>query len=81
MKYNLTIWNILIGLYLPYVIFTLVRGGGDPGRYIGAAYALPVLIIGALIDLLAQQVIPNRRLLAILEIVSLVAIVIINKLP
>jgi cytochrome c biogenesis protein CcdA len=49
--------------------------------YIGAAYALPVLIIGALIDLLAQQVIPNRRLLAIMEIVSLAAIVIINKLP
>ena len=49
--------------------------------YIGTAYALPVLIIGALINLVGQQVIPNRRLLAILEIVSLAAKVIINKLP
>lgn len=34
-----------------------------------------------LIDLIAQQISKNRRLLAIVEIVSLAAIISINKLP
>lgn len=81
MKYNFTVWNIIIALLIPCVVYILIRRNADPGTIMGAAYLIPVLIIGGLIDLVLQFAIKNRKTLAIVEIITLVTIIIINKMP
>lgn len=81
MKYKFTIWNVIIALLIPYIIIILVKKDADPNTALGAAYLIPIIIVGALIDLLLQMLIKSRKVLAIIELVSLVTIMIINQLP
>jgi hypothetical protein len=81
MKYKLTVWNVIIVFLIPFITFTLLSKDADPNTVIAAAYLIPILIIGALIDLVLQILIKNRKTLAIVEIVSLTAIIVIGALP
>ena len=81
MKYNFTVWNTIIALLIPVVAYILIRQDADPNTIMGAGYLAAILIAGAAIDLVLQILIRNRKRLAIVEIVSLLMIIIINKLP
>jgi hypothetical protein len=81
MKYRLTVWNTIIVLLIPYIGYVLITEDASPTDIVGAAYMIPIVILGAVIDFIFQVGIKNRIVLAIVEIVSLVAIVIINNLP
>jgi hypothetical protein len=81
MKYKFTVWNVIIALLIPFVVVILIKKDTNPNTVLGAAYLIPVLVVGAVIDLLLQVLIKNRKVLAIVELVSLVTIIIINQLP
>jgi len=80
MRYRFTVWNVIIAIVVPYVIVIMLRSS-DANQYLGAAYSIPFLLAGLIIDLVLQYAIKNRKTLAIVEIVSLAAILIINQLP
>ena len=81
MKYRFSVWNIIIALLLFYVVYIFVKPAANPTTVMGVAYLIPVLIAGAIIDLILQMVIKNRRLLALVETISLIIIVVINQMP
>ena len=81
MKYQLTVWNGIIVALIPIVVVILIKKDTDPNTTLGAAYLIPILLAGAVIDLILQLFIRNRKILAIVEIVCLAAIIIINQLP
>lgn len=71
----------MIALFIPYVVYVLIRHDADPGTIMGAAYLIPILIAGAAIDLVLQKLVKNRKRLAMVEIISLLMIIMINKMP
>lgn len=81
MNYRLTVWNFLIVLLAAYATLILIEGNADPSTQMGAAYLIPILIVGLIIDFILQQLIRNRKVLAIVEAISLATIIIINSLP
>jgi len=80
MRYKLTVWNGIIIILIPVIAYILIRKTEEPNTVLAAAFMIPILIIGAVIDLVLQVFIKNRKYLAAIEIISLIAIIIISNI-
>jgi len=81
MKYRFTVWNCLILVLIPVIAYILInQEGKEPGLILAALFMIPILIVGAVIDIALQVFISNRKTLAVVEIIALVALMVISNI-
>jgi len=80
-KYRFTVWNTLIIVLIPVISYILLRQNDfAPNSVLGAGLLIPVVIVGATIDLILQVIVKNNKVLAVLETSLLIIIIIVNNM-
>lgn len=80
MKYKLTPLNSICAFLALFDIYLFITAK-SPDLIIGRAYLIPIILIGASIDFILQQIIKRKSLLFVIEAVFIISIVVINQLP
>lgn len=80
MKYKLTPLNIVCAILIAYDIYLFLTAK-SANLIMARAYLIPVIIGGLIIDCILQLLIKDKYWLFVLEIVFIISIAIINKLP
>lgn len=81
MRYRITLWNIICGLLLLYDIYLFNKPAPSIDERFAAAYIIPVIIAGVIIDFVLQHLLESSKWLFIAQLLLFITIIIINKLP